>query len=137
MKSIYFLFCITLGPWCLSSFSLSAQEKQSVDLFPIGKALDKSQSSNLPQELKLADAIAKGIRMNPDLLQQKLTLRTNELFYEDARDQMYSPSIYLGINSNYATKFGKIHGPTAAPFPAAGFSALAFSSDWLFPTCGS
>jgi outer membrane protein TolC len=81
-------------------------------LSPLGKGLDESSKNSAPpQELKLSDAIERGIKMNPDLLQQKINLRSSELYYEDARDIMYSPSVSLGINSYYATKVGKVHGP--------------------------
>jgi outer membrane protein TolC len=113
MKSFNF-FCYYLVIFgALSSIGLSAQEKQSVDLNHLGAALEKSpQNSTVTQELKLADAIERGIKMNPDLLQQKLNLRSSELYYEDAKAQMYVPSVYFGISSNYVTKFGKVHGPT-------------------------
>jgi outer membrane protein TolC len=111
MKSIYFYILILfLG---FSNLCLFAQERQNVDSSKLGMALEKSPHHVVhDQELKLADAIERGIMMNPDLLQQKLNLRASELYYEDAHAQMYSPNIYFGINSNYITKFGKIHGPT-------------------------
>ena len=73
---------------------------------------EEIQSSSPPQELKLGDAIERGIKMNLDLLQQKMTMRTYELNYEDARDRMYSPTVSLGINSTFATKVGHINGPS-------------------------
>lgn len=83
------------------------------DLSNLASAIDNSSpQSSKPLELKLADAIERGIKMNPDLLQQKMSLRSSEIYYEDARDQMYMPSVYFGINSTYITKVGKIHGPT-------------------------
>lgn len=104
MKSFNFFcsFWVLFG--AMSNIVLYAQEKHSVDLTPLGSATSL--------ELKLADAIERGIKMNPDLLQQKLNLRSSELYYEDAKAQMYVPSVYFGISSNYITKFGKIHGPT-------------------------
>jgi outer membrane protein TolC len=112
MKSICSIFYIIISMWGLSSFCLFAQDNQTIDLVNLGKGLDKSSQKSIPpQELKLADAIVRGIKMNPDLLQQKINLRSNELFYEDARDQMYSPTVSLGLNSYYATKVGKVHGP--------------------------
>jgi outer membrane protein TolC len=113
MKSICSFIYIILGLWFLSSFPVSAVEKQSVDLNTLGIVLDKSSiEPTAPKELKLAEAIEKGIKNNLDLLQQNMNLRSNELNYEDARDRMYSPSIYLGVNSSYGTKFGHVHGPT-------------------------
>lgn len=112
MKSICSFFYIVLSLLCLSSICSSAEVKSSADISSLGEGLDKSsQNSVSPQELKLADAIERGIKLNPDLLQQKINLRSSELYYEDARDVMYSPSVSLGINSYYATKFGKVHGP--------------------------
>jgi outer membrane protein TolC len=85
----------------LFSFSLYAQEKQTIDL------------TSPAMELKLADAIARGIKLNPELIQQKINLRSSEILYEDARDTMYSPLVSLSINSLYATKIGKVRGPAS------------------------
>jgi outer membrane protein TolC len=99
-----------LGLLTFSLFTVSAAEKQSVDLTTLGVVLDKTvQNTSLIKELKLSEAIERGIKMNPDLLQQQLTLRSSELTYEDARDKMYAPSISLSINSDYAKKIGQLN----------------------------
>ena len=122
MKGNSFLY-ILVGLCFFSSLSISAQEKindkSNDDLNALGANLDNSQQvATPPKELKLADAIEKGIKMNPDLLQQKLNLRTNELLYEDARDKMYTPSISLSINSVYDKKIGQLKESPVASNPS-------------------
>lgn len=105
--SIILVFILLLSQ---SVSNANTNESQNVDLMNLGNDLEKtSQNTTPPRELKLSEAIEKGIRMNPDLLQQKLTLRTNEIYYEDARDKMYTPSISLALNSGYDTKLGQIN----------------------------
>jgi outer membrane protein TolC len=101
MKLSFYSFYVILGIFFLSGHLFADEQLKSV-----------YTNSTPPQELKLGDAIARGIKMNPDLLQQKMTLRSSELSYEDSRDRMYSPNVSLGINSTYATKVGHVKGPT-------------------------
>jgi len=65
-----------------------------------------------PEILTLKMAVDRSMANNQDLKENKLALRTSELTYDDAWDQMYMPKISLILNSNAAQTLGSLPGAT-------------------------
>lgn len=101
-----------------SAFAQSPQINTQVNLgaVPLPRSLSDTTDHTIAKlagvatELTLSGAITRSLTNNPDIINQKMALRTFELNYDDAWDRMFLPQISFNLGSNSAKTVGLLPG---------------------------